>query len=681
MTTLTSTLKSFFIKTLDKSNRINVVAGAAAVARRKRIVDAKQWKKASSSAQANEFDYIVIGAGSAGCVIASRLSEDPNVKVLLIEAGPDVSKDLRVNIPAFYGLIQKTEVDWKFMTVPQPATRNRVHAWPRGKMMGGCSSINAMIYVRGNPSDYDLWESQHGCEGWNYNRILPYFKKSEGCEIPSEEIDTEYHGIDGPLKVTRSTSNNPLGVTKLFVRACEMVGVGLGPDGVTEGRFGRKVGNLGNGVDYNGGVQYGAGVGQNTVYLGTRMSTARAFIDPFVDPKKKSTYRPNLTVLSNAMASHLIHDDQIKENGKRQVLGVVLVDGKGREFEVRVRKNGGRYGEVIVSAGAVNSPTFLMRSGIGSNIELTHRGIPTIQKLPGVVDPSGSVYNDGPARLLPAILQYLATGKGMMTTCALEGTAFLNTKFGLEKALREGKGPRKVPDMQLHFFAGTAAKNQVEIFNLASIKPGPIDPTRAEAFNESEFLKHHQSSVAKPGKTTYTIFPTLLHPSSTGSISLPEDPILAKDPNVHPLIDPKVLDHNDDLEVLVDGSLEALRVIEEMRKIDKKLCGEVLVDSSILMELKRLYGWSDEEALKSREYWRECIKRTVCTIYHPVGTCKMGKATDNMSVVSHTDLKVHGFNNLRVADASIMPDIVSGNTNAACIMIGEVAADMIKGLW
>ncbi|MBL7818073.1 MAG: GMC family oxidoreductase N-terminal domain-containing protein [Saprospiraceae bacterium] len=527
------------------------------------------------------FDYIIIGAGSAGCVLANRLSENVENKVLLLEAGaPD--KKMEIQIPAAYGNLHRTEVDWGFSTEPQKHVNNRRMYLPRGKALGGCSSTNAMAYVRGNAADFDEWAS-FGNKGWSYKDVLPYFKKSEH----NEDISNDYHGKYGLLNVTHAKYfQTPY--AQAFVDACKECGI---PEN----------------FDYNGENQEGAGLFQFTIKDGKRHSVATAFLKPILT-------RKNLTIITQAHAKQILIE-------RDRAMGVEYVAANKSVVQVWAKK------EVIVSAGSFQSPQLLMLSGIGDTEELKAQGIETKKILRGVgknlqdhlffftsslsLQEKGFNHHLKPLNQVIDLVQWLITHKGALTISPLESYAFF--KVG---------GSEKI-NMQFHFAPLNIGTGEgVDVYNTKTY----------------------------PTKDGYTILPSLIKPKSVGYVGLKSN-----NPFDAPLIQPNFLSEESDLETLVLGTKKAL---------------EVMNAHAFDSYRKTIIAPLDQTEAGIIEH----IKKTLETIYHPIGTCKMGN--DDMSVVNDR-LQVHGIESLRVVDASIMPTIVSGNTNAAAIMIGEKAADMI----
>jgi len=528
-----------------------------------------------------QFDYVVVGAGSAGCVVAARLSEDPDVTVCLLEAGgPDSS--VLIHAPAGVVAMVPTKINnYAYHTVPQPGLDGRRGYQPRGKTLGGSSSINAMLYVRGHRWDYDHWASI-GNRGWSYDEVLPYFKRAEGSEIFHGDA---YHGNDGPLGVTYPRHGSPLNA--MFTAACAQQGVHPTPD-------------------YNGFMQEGCFPYQVTHRNGERCSAAKAYLTPNLS-------RPNLKVVTHATTTRIVLE------GKRAV-GVEYLQGN-EALTVRARR------EVVLSGGAFGSPQLLMLSGIGPGEELQRHGIAARHVLPGVgqnlqdhIDyvqgwrtrASADTFGLSPAGVLHiarAIGEWRSRRSGMITSTYTEAGAFLRSAPDVE-----------VPDLQL-------------VFVLAMV--------------DDHARKMHMGH----GFSSHV---TVLRPYSRGVVGLE-----SADPHCAPRIDPRFLSDERDMELLATGAQKQQAIFESpaFDAIRGKMMYPVARD--------------DRDAIKAD------IRRRADTQYHPVGTCKMGPASDPLAVVDER-LRVHGIAGLRVADASIMPTLIGGNTNAPSIMIGEKAADMIR---
>jgi choline dehydrogenase len=519
------------------------------------------------------FDYVIIGAGSAGCVLANRLTADPKTRVLLLEAGgPD--KQQEIHIPAAFPKLMRTSCDWDYHTEPQTHLHNRQLYWPRGKVLGGSSSINVMIYTRGNRGDYDAWHKA-GNDGWSFADVLPYFKKLENRERASSED----HGTGGQLNVAQLRYVNPL--TKAFLSACEEVGIP-------------------SNNDFDGVEQTGAGLFPVTQKLGKRHSSAAAYLKP-------ALRRPNLTVETFAQATRLLFE------GSRAT-GVEYVQ-QGEMKQAAAQR------EIILCGGAVNSPQLLMLSGIGPADHLKHIGIPVVCDLPGVGQnlqdhlAGGVTYectkpvSMAAAEKVSNVAKYLLFRKGMLASNVAEAGGFIKTRSDCE-----------VPDLEIIF---------------------------APVF----FMSH--GSLNPPGHG-FTIGAIGTHPESRGSITL-----RSSDPLVAPVIQPNYFSQQSDLTLMVEG-VKLARRIAQGKAFDNYRGAEVWPDIPA----------ADDNAMS------DFARRTVETMYHPIGTCRIG--TDSFGVVDN-HLRVHGVERLRVVDASVMPTHITGHPNSAVMMIGEKAADLITG--
>ena len=533
----------------------------------------------------DRFDYIIIGTGSAGCVLANRLSADPKNRVLLLEAGVK-DNSILVQMPAGVGSLigDKGTYNWGFWTESEPHLDDRKLWWPRGKGWGGSSSINGMIYIRGHARDYDQWR-QMGLEGWAYKDVLPYFKRSESLEGGGDP----WHGGEGPLKVSKAHTPNP--IYKATIEA--------------GGQAGYKITS-----DFNGFQQEGWGPYQFTIHKGERWSAAKGYLHPILN-------RPNLTNLIGVRTTRILI-----ENGV--AIGVEYADEA-----TKARTSVYADKEVLVCAGAVQSPQILQLSGIGDPEELGKHGIPVVHALKGVganlqdhLDVTLSwecpkpitIYSQRKGLLKTALvgLNWLLFRKGVGATQALESGAFLKSRPDLDR-----------PDLQVHCVLAV-------------------------------MQNHGKTQVEKDG---FTFHVCQLRPESRGRVGLK-----SADPFDDPAIFANYLSAEEDRRALREGA-KMMRQVASQAALDEFRSEELFPGTSVQ---------TDEEL----DAW---ILANSETIYHPVGTCRMGTLGDPMAVVD-AELRVQGLKNLRVIDASVMPNLVGGNTNAPTIMIAEKASDLILGL-
>ena len=519
------------------------------------------------------YDYVIVGAGSAGAVIAARLSEDPKISVLLLEAGGETDGVDEISIPAAFSTLFKTRWDWNYSTTEQKQLHGRRAYWPRMKALGGCSSMNAMIYIRGNRADYDAWRDQFGATGWGYDDVLPYFVKSEA----NTRLGGPLHGRQGPLHVEDRGYTHEL--SRAFVDSA--VSAGLKPTD-----------------DFNGESQEGAGQYQVTCKKGRRWSTYEAYLKPVRS-------RTNLTITTGAFAT------RIELEGERAT-GVTFRQS-GREHTVSANR------EVILCGGAINSPQLLMLSGIGPGAHLREVGIEAKVDLSGV----GANLQDHPAagwlwytkgstdiaqlNNVRNFVRWKARGTGPLSSNVGEAGAFFASREGLV-----------APDIQIH--AAPAG--------------------------------FYDNGMHEPTRTMVTVATTLVGVESRGSIRL-----RSADPTWHPAIDSAYYDNQVDLDAMLAGM---------------KRTWDISTQGALAPYLEEPWQVSDSP---SDEEIVEHIRTWTQTLYHPTSTCAMGSGED---AVVDPDLKVRGISGLRVADASVMPAVTRGNTNAPTIMIGEKAADLIK---
>ena len=526
----------------------------------------------------NSFDYIVVGAGSAGCAVANRLTEHPDTRVLLLEAG-GADRSLYIRMPAaIIRAIGNPKIDWCYQAEPDPSRNNRVDLWPAGKTLGGSSSINGMLFVRGAADDFDRWAAE-GCPGWNYADVLPFFRQMESTPLG----DDRYRGRTGPVRTAALRTTHPLAHT--FVQAAVETGLTLNQD-------------------YNGVSQEGVAYTEVNQQRGRRFNAARAYLHPV-------RQRRNLVLRTRSACHRLLF-----RNGR--CVGVEYRNG-GRLY----RAEAGR--EVILCAGAIASPKLLMLSGIGPAEQLREAGIEVVRDLPGV----GANLQEHPEGMVGIDVN--------VSTYNTEINSWKIVLHGLNWLLF-GRGPATSPyPHAVAFIRSTPDEPRPDI----QVQLGPY----AFSFSEEGVIPYDRPAISAAINVS--------HPRSRGSIRL-----RSADPNGPPIISHALLADDDDMERLIKGC----------RKVREILSGAAFAPYRIG---ERLPG----PDVQSGDEWREYLRRTAFLGYHPVGTCKMG--TDALAV-TRPDLSVNGIDGLRVADASVMPSLTSGNTNATAMMIGERAADLIR---
>jgi choline dehydrogenase len=527
------------------------------------------------------YDYVIIGAGSAGCVLASRLTENPSTRVLLLEAGPPDDAD-EIHIPAALNLLFQSTYDWDYHTEPQSRAAGRSIYWPRGRMLGGSSSMNAMIYIRGSRHDYDTWRDEYGCLGWGYADLMPYFRRAER----NSRGASAYHGGNGPLAVSDLVYKSDL--TKAFVSAARECGLAANDD-------------------FNGPQQDGCGFYQVTQAGGRRCSAADAYLRPALS-------RPNLTVQPDALVTRILVDAG-RASGVRYLL-------RGTEETVFADA------EVILSAGAIGSPQLLMISGIGPADHMIELGVRVVVDSPGV----GANLSDH-----PVVTTMWETPK---TACLWEK----NTPANLAKWRFRHSGP--------------LTSNVAEAGGFSRTRPSlPAPDLQWHALP----TPYQDQGLADPQTRAFSLLVTLLEVGSRGRVWLRTD-----DPRHKPAIDPGYLSDGADIEPLVEG-VRMAREFAHTGALGKACTSERAPGPGV---------HTDSEV-------REFIRRDLGTLFHPVGTCAMGGdsrlAVSKLTSVVDPELRVRGVERLRVVDASVMPTVPRGNTNAPTIAIAERASDLIIG--
>ncbi|XP_067634954.1 glucose dehydrogenase [FAD, quinone]-like [Eurosta solidaginis] len=563
------------------------------------------------------YDFIVVGGGPAGCVIANRLSENPNWSVYLIEAGG--VEGLAHSIPVAAILLQNTKSNWGYKSVPQERScrgmNNNECALPRGKVLGGTSSINYMIYNRGNKKDFDRWAAA-GNDGWSYEDVLPYFLKSEGANLVDLE-NSVYHNRSGPLSVEDTRFRTP--VVDAYVEGAQQAGHAY--------------------TDYNGESQMGVSYVQGTTQKGRRHSGYRAFIEPIRSSRK------NLHIVTSAHVTRVLIDPATK-----RATGVEVSYGN-KMFKVNASK------EVILSAGAFHSPQLLMLSGIGPADNLETINVPLIKELPVGKLLYDHMCHFGPTFTVNSTKNMVNLEKINPLTIASfslgNGNTMLSTIGGVEALtfvkVPSSKESADMPDIEIILAAGSMASDWgIGIKAGANIK----DELYNKVFKPLEFKQHFSFLIMQ------------FHPKSVGRLWLNSN-----NPLEAPVIDPNYFEDEEDVEFLLEGIKEAIRITEQpaMQKLDTRIHSIPVPGCE-----QYLFG--------SDDYWRCSIRTLSYTLHHQVASCRMGPESDPTTVVN-AELKVHGIQGLRVADTSIIPFPPTSHINAAAFMIGEKASDMIRAEW
>ncbi|CAE6535768.1 unnamed protein product [Rhizoctonia solani] len=570
--------------------------------------DVASWKK---------WDYIIVGGGTAGCVLANRLSEDPSVSVLVIEAGKDCLDQLFSRIPLTFGRLFKTEADWAYNTQPQSTLDGRSLFWPRGKMLGGCSSINAMVYTHAAPSDYDDW----GVEGWKYEDLKPYFRKAEKFtpHVGHPLVDPTHRGDQGHWQTGYSYFAN---TCKLWIESCNEVGIPYNPD-----------------INTPAGTMGVSEIASHVDPKGERSSTSAAYLP------KSVLGRPNLTVLIDTRITRLLFDASNPDEPR--AVGVEIAQtATGSRYRIAASK------EVILSAGAIGTPQILLASGIGPKDVLKKAGVEVLKESQQVgrnmfdhllscvvfrATESLDYLGTTSGSLLP-LIRWLTTGTGPLTSNLCEGGAFIRTD-----------------DPKLF------GPNPVQLEDTTS---GPNAPDLEIACAALTFAQHG-FRTAPPGEKAFTMAPVLLRPKSTGHITISSGNVWDS-----AVIEPNYFADPNDIKTLVQGVRLVLKIAHTKPLADK------LIFKPNTDKANVFFMGDQDPATVTDEEIEGWIRREAETIYHPVGTAKMGSSVENSVVDS--ELRVHGVKGLRVIDASIFPNQLSAHPVAGVVAVAERAADVIK---